>query len=177
MHRTCLVQGSSRGIGLEMVRKLLERSDPHFVFAACRDPARAHSLQELSSKFGDGKIELVQLDVSSSKSIESAIQHIRNHQIFSKPKDAYIDFFANVAGVLTTDDGGSGPERRLSHLNYDYMKHIFDVNVFGPMELVGKGVGDMLCRSARLGSTPRPPLCVFYSARVGSITDNSIGGW
>lgn len=37
--RNVLVTGSNRGIGLELVKQLVEKSDPpELIFATCRDP-------------------------------------------------------------------------------------------------------------------------------------------
>lgn len=61
------------------------------------------------------------------------------------------------------------PERALRELNADAMQTVFHVNAVVPM--LWLGVLEPLMR--------RSPGCVaaFLSARVGSITDNHLGGW
>ncbi|MFN2327529.1 MAG: SDR family NAD(P)-dependent oxidoreductase [Chromatocurvus sp.] len=61
------------------------------------------------------------------------------------------------------------PERALRELNADAMQTVFHVNAIVPM--LWLGVLEPLMR--------RSPGCVatFLSARVGSITDNHLGGW
>lgn len=61
------------------------------------------------------------------------------------------------------------PERSWSHLNADYLQHVFLVNTLGPALLI-KHFFPLLPKRGR---------CVagFVSARVGSIADNALGGW
>ena len=61
MSLNVLVTGANRGIGLEFTRQLLERGDR--VIAACRQPGRAHALDELAGEH-PGRLQLVPLDVS-----------------------------------------------------------------------------------------------------------------
>ena len=61
------------------------------------------------------------------------------------------------------------PERSWSHLNAVYLAHSFLVNAIGPA-LVIKHFLPLLPRQG-------PCKAVFLSARVGSITDNQLGGW
>ena len=61
------------------------------------------------------------------------------------------------------------PERSFSQLDAGYLKHVFQVNTIGPA-LVMKHFLPLL---------PKQGHCVaaFLSAKVGSISDNSLGGW
>ncbi len=61
------------------------------------------------------------------------------------------------------------PERSWSHLQPDHLAHSFLVNTIGPA-LVIKHFLPLLPRQG-------PCKAVFLSARVGSITDNQLGGW
>ena len=56
-----LVTGANRGVGLEFTRQLLERGD--HVIAACRQPGRAHALDELAGEH-PGRLQRVPLDVA-----------------------------------------------------------------------------------------------------------------
>ena len=73
----------------------------------------------------------------------------------------------NCTGVLYTES--FGPERSWRHLNIDTMRAVFEVNAFG-VGLLGKHLIPLLPRTGRsvFGS---------LSARVGSISDNRLGGW
>ena len=61
------------------------------------------------------------------------------------------------------------PERSMSQLDAAYLEHVFRINTLGPA-LVMKHFLPLLPKRGR---------CVagFLSARVGSIEDNSLGGW
>lgn len=61
------------------------------------------------------------------------------------------------------------PERSWSHLQPDHLAHSFLVNSIGPA-LVIKHFLPLLPRQG-------PCKAVFLSAKVGSITDNQLGGW
>ena len=61
------------------------------------------------------------------------------------------------------------PERSWSHLEADALAHSFAVNAIGPA-LVMRHFLPLLPRQG-------PCLAAFFSARVGSIGDNALGGW
>ena len=61
------------------------------------------------------------------------------------------------------------PERSFSQLDASYLNHVFQVNAIGPA-LVMKHFLPLLPRQGRC-------VAAFVSARVGSIGDNSLGGW
>ena len=78
------------------------------------------------------------------------------------------DLVIVASGVLTLDDG-TGPERSYRSLDPDAMQNVFLLNTIGPA-IVGKHMLPLFGRKER---------CVFaaLSARVGSISDNRLGGW
>jgi len=65
-----LVQGASRGIGLEFVRQLLAESRAGRVFACCRTPAAARELAALSAQ--EPRLRVVALDATDEHSIARA---------------------------------------------------------------------------------------------------------
>ena len=62
-----IVTGTSRGIGLELVKQLVGRGD--YTAACCRKPAEATELQELCKAHKDA-ITIVEMDVQDSQSIK-----------------------------------------------------------------------------------------------------------
>lgn len=78
------------------------------------------------------------------------------------------DLVIVASGALTLDDG-TGPERSYRSLDPDAMARVFLLNTIGPA-IVGKHMLPLFDRKER---------CVFaaLSARVGSISDNRLGGW
>ena len=93
--RVALVQGASRGLGLEFVRQLAQRPN-HLVIATCRRPDSAPQLQDLQRQFHG--LHLVQLDSQSEHSIEHAASAVSN--LVSN-----LDMLINVAGVLHNSAG------------------------------------------------------------------------
>lgn len=72
-----------------------------------------------------------------------------------------------ATGVL--HDGDRGPEKSLRELDPEWLSKTFAINAIGPA-IVAKHFLPLMPRSGR---------CVFaaLSARVGSISDNKLGGW
>ena len=69
-----LVQGASRGLGLEFVRQLLAEEAPGgrgggLVVATCRDPANAEELRMLAAKH-PSRLHVVPLDVTQQATID-----------------------------------------------------------------------------------------------------------
>ncbi|XP_039989331.1 uncharacterized oxidoreductase C663.09c isoform X5 [Xiphias gladius] len=73
-----LVTGSNRGIGLELVKQLAEKTgEKAHIYACCREPegTRAEVLRELSTQY-PGKITIIKLDMSDEDSISTAAQAV-----------------------------------------------------------------------------------------------------
>ena len=156
---TSFVQGASRGIGLEMARQLLDASTEHRVIASCRHPESAAELRDLADRHR-GRLVVTRLDVTDEQSVARAATEV------SKLTDT-LRLVVNVAGVL--HGPGFGPEKKLGQVQPEALRHAFEVNAFGPL-LVAKHF---------IGFLRHPNRSVFasLSARVGSISDNRLGGW
>ncbi|MEM6856367.1 MAG: SDR family NAD(P)-dependent oxidoreductase [Pseudomonadota bacterium] len=73
-----------------------------------------------------------------------------------------------ASGVLTLADG-TGPERTFKRLSGEAMAKVLALNTIGPA-LVAKHILPLMPRS-------EPFVFAALSARVGSISDNGLGGW
>jgi NAD(P)-dependent dehydrogenase (short-subunit alcohol dehydrogenase family) len=155
-----LVQGASRGIGLEFVRQLL--AEPAFaqVFATCRDPDAARELRALAA--AEPRLVVVALDVRDEGSIAAAAGRV------AAATDS-LHLVLNCAGVLQDAALPMAAEKRLAEVQPAALAASFAVNAAGPL-LVAKHLERLL---------PRGERAVFasISARVGSIGDNRLGGW
>ena len=134
-----LVIGASGGIGAAFVRALrLASSDNHV------EELHRHSIPPI--------------DFSEEGSIERAAEQL----VARGPYHLII----NATGVLHGND--FMPEKKLSDLQYDHLKTIFEINTFGPA-LVMRHFAPLL--DSQRG------VMVMLSAKVGSIEDNRLGGW
>lgn len=158
--RNVLVQGASRGLGLALVRALLERVETERVFATCRNLDTASGLAALRERHGDA-LSVLPLDVRDESSIASAAERVaertdRLHLLF------------NAAGLLH-DGPDFQPEKRLEAVTRTGLLRSFEVNALGPI-LVARHFLGLLRHDERA-------VLANLSARVGSIGDNRAGGW
>jgi NAD(P)-dependent dehydrogenase (short-subunit alcohol dehydrogenase family) len=155
-----LVQGASRGIGLALVRRLLEHSEVGRVFATCRNPQAAEQLATLA----DGcprRLSVLPLDLLDESSIAAAASAVG-------ARAARLALVINCAGVLH-EPGGMQPERRLADVKVESFVQSVRVNALGPL-LMAKHFEPLLRSAQRT-------VFASISARVGSIGDNRLGGW
>ncbi|WP_308531499.1 SDR family NAD(P)-dependent oxidoreductase [uncultured Paenibacillus sp.] len=133
MSYTALVTGADHGIGLELVRKLLEEG--HRVFAG-RFNSADHGLPELVLAYGEQLI-LVDLDVGSDASVQAAAAKVREHT------DS-LDLLINNAAVL-----GDIETTVLGALNFEEMLQVFNVNALGSLRVTNALIGLILNSKAR----------------------------
>eukprot|EP00316_Scyphosphaera_apsteinii_P001864 CAMPEP_0119330572 /NCGR_PEP_ID=MMETSP1333-20130426/78525_1 /TAXON_ID=418940 /ORGANISM="Scyphosphaera apsteinii, Strain RCC1455" /LENGTH=292 /DNA_ID=CAMNT_0007339975 /DNA_START=30 /DNA_END=908 /DNA_ORIENTATION=+ len=160
----CCIVGASRGIGLAMAKELLTNSRFNgLLFCLCRSPQTSTSLSQLVAASGD-RCVLVQVDVTDEHSIQTAAQ------VVGSRSGGRVDLLLNTVGVL--HEGRNTPERSIRAVTPDWMVQSFIVHAVGPT-LLAKHFSHMLAARAQR------PTAVFasVSARVGSISDNKLGGW
>ncbi|MCE7738853.1 MAG: SDR family oxidoreductase [Candidatus Heimdallarchaeota archaeon] len=151
-----LVTGSSRGLGLEFVKQLLEKGNQ--IIACNRNPLKYPDLLELKNKFED-KLVLIDLDVSSKDSIDNAFT------LISKEIDG-LDILINNAGIRF-----GGEEKYCDELGKLYKEDfgkIFTVNSVAPVLIVEKFLP--------LIKNGRDPVIVNISSTSGSIGRRSRKG-
>lgn len=155
---TSLVVGAGRGIGLALVEALAQRPGNGPVYAACRRPERADALQRLAAEHP--QICPLALDVTDEASIESAAARVAD-------RSPRLSLLINCAGLLHAP--GVKPERRLADVDPAALARNFAVNASGPL-LLAKHFHPLLMHDGRA-------VLANLSARVGSISDNHLGGW
>ena len=168
VRKVALVQGASRGLGLEFVSSLLARQADSRVIATCRSPQAAEDLLQLQSKYGPDRVFTAALDLTKPETIDEAARLVKEN--FS-PK---IDLLVNVSGILHIP-GKMMPETSLARLKYDQMLLSYQTHAIGPA-LVCKAFWPLLQQSAKDDEAVLPAIANI-SARVGSISDNALGGW
>ena len=151
-----LIQGGGRGIGAALARRALaEGTDRLFITA--RDPGNSPSYAELVS---DRRVTFLPLDVTDDASICKAAAAIKD----AVPK---LDRVICTSGMLKAD--GVNPEKRVADLNSENLVRLYRVNAMGPV-LLARELWPVLRGDHALRFTA-------ISARVGSISDNHLGGW
>ena len=98
-------------------------------------------------------------DLTDEPSIKSAAEQMRG-----RPPELVIV----ASGVLTLADG-TGPERTYKRLDAGAMAEALALNTIGPA-LIAKHILPLMPRGERF-------TFAALSARVGSISDNGLGGW
>lgn len=157
------------GLGLELTRQLLHDRGYDRVFATCRSPSTATALAGLAAGSG-GRLTVLPLDVTDEATIGAAAASV------SSSVD-HVDLVLNAGGVLHIP-GVMMPETALARVSAQALNTCMAVNAAGPI-LVGRAFAPLLAAAEKAaGATDaRPAVLASISARVGSISDNSLGGW
>lgn len=98
------------------------------------------------------------IDVENETSIQKASQSL---------EEVKLDEIIIASGLLHTED--FGPEKSIKDLEADNILKILSVNTVGPA-IVGKYFLPLLNKKNK-------SVMAFLSARVGSISENKLGGW
>ncbi|XP_022714492.1 uncharacterized protein LOC111274106 [Durio zibethinus] len=162
-----MVQGASRGIGLEFVKQLLEKNEKGHVIATCRNPTGATGLLELKNEFAE-RLNILPLDVTVESTIEESAKSITESH-------GSLNLLINASGILSIPSVLQ-PETTLSKVNKSSMMLSYEVNAVGPI-LVIKHMWPLLKAGGGFGTERDVAVVANLSARVGSIGDNRLGGW
>ncbi|KAG6382328.1 hypothetical protein SASPL_141973 [Salvia splendens] len=162
-----MVQGASRGIGLEFVKQLLEKSNKGHVVATCRNPSKATELHDLKNKFAE-RLDIHQLDLTIDSTIKETAKSVSD-------KYGYLNLLVNASGILTVPNVMQ-PETTLNKVERASLLLAYEVNAVGPI-LVIKHMWPLLKAGGGTGTERDAAVIASISARVGSIGDNRLGGW
>lgn len=165
-HKCYIVSTASRGIGLEFTNQLVHRTSPTAVVIGLFR-SKSQPLEELAIR--NPKLKLVHVNLESQESVASACNEIR--QLTSK-----VDMLFNVAAILGDGKREPGPERSLENINREWLEKSMQVNLFGHI-MMTQGLLPLLKRPMSPSASDDISHIVNLSARVGSISDNSLGGW
>ena len=146
--RNIAVVGARGAIGKAFVEYYSKDESVENVFAFSRKKIR----------FENRKIKSFDLDIENQTSIEDAAQNI---------KDYPIDTIIVATGILHSEN--FGPEKSIKEIDFTTMTKVMAVNTIGPA-LIGRYFIPLLRKDAK-------SVLAFLSARVGSISDNKLGGW
>ena len=151
-----LIQGGGRGIGLALAQRALAAGATRLVITA-RQPNASPAHSALA---GDPRVTLLPMDITRDDEIRAACGEI-------KAMMPQLDRVICTSGILR--EGDIRPEKRIADIDADALVQLYRVNALGPVllarELWPLMKGDHALRFAAI------------SARVGSISDNRLGGW
>ena len=107
-----IVTGANKGIGLAIVKRLLEQFPDVSVYLGSRDQGRGlAAIEQLESDVGPsakGRVKLLELDVTSDESVEKAVETIKNDMNDSNDL---------LYGLVNNAGGGFAGQRQTVELN------------------------------------------------------------
>lgn len=148
-HLRVIVIGANGGIGRSFVKQLADFAQVDAVFALNRN-AQARI---------EGKVHHMPMNFADEESIKLCAEDLSEQGQF--------DMILIATGFL--HEQGVGPEKSMKAMNREHFLKSFEINTIGPA----------LCAKHFLPLLRRDAKTVFaaLSARVGSISDNRLGGW
>ncbi|PSK33580.1 hypothetical protein B9Z65_7467 [Elsinoe australis] len=171
MNPWALVTPASRGIGLEVARRLLRTTNLPVVTTARKDldQTRENVLTGLDGVEED-RLQVLRADVLDESTLVEAAKQCS--ELFPK-KDNYLHMSFALPGLLF-------PEKSPQQIKYEDALLTFQTNTLGPMMLLKHFSPFLPKKSTKLSTEsgiPKSAVWATLSARVGSIGDNSLGGW
>ena len=146
--KSVAIIGSSGAIG----RAFLD------AYIADKEISNIYSISRTEVESNDKRIIHINIDVTDEASVKAAA---------SKIGDNRLDRLIVATGILHTDL--FGPEKSIRDIKIENFIKIFSVNTFGPA-LIGKHFLPLMIKEKK-------SIAAFLSARVGSISENKLGGW
>ncbi|KAE9966564.1 hypothetical protein EG328_009607 [Venturia inaequalis] len=182
MQPWALVTPASRGIGFHLTRRILQTTNCPVVATSRKnqDETKEKLLDGLKD-VQESRLTVLPLDVLDESSIKSASSHCST--AFPKATHTLHLAFA-VPGILY-------PEKSPSQINASDALLTFQTNTLGPLLLIKHFHPFLPTKRTKLltesedgeegdiykGLSPTHATWAAMSARVGSISDNSLGGW
>jgi NAD(P)-dependent dehydrogenase (short-subunit alcohol dehydrogenase family) len=142
------VIGSSGAIGRAFLDAYIQDKNISNIYSISRT--------KVNSK--DERIIHINIDVTDEVSVKAAASKIEENRL---------DRLIVATGILHTKS--FGPEKSIKDIKIENFVKIFLVNTFGPA-LIGKHFLPLMTKDQK-------SIVAFLSARVGSISENKLGGW
>ena len=146
--RKVAVIGSSGAIGSAFVNHYINDLSVNSIFSFSRS----------SIGIDNNKVKHFSIDIENESSIQNAAKSV---------EEINFDEIIIASGLLHTNE--FGPEKSIKDLKADNILKILNVNTVGPA-IIGKHFLPLLNKNNK-------SVMAFLSARVGSISENKLGGW
>ena len=150
MKKTVAIIGSSGAIGNAVAEILLDDDGVEAIYRFSRNDSNENS----------DRVKNLYLDIEDEESIKDCIKNLS--------KDIKFDLVFVATGILHNDND-IFPEKSIRDISQSKLEKVLLVNTIGPA-LVGKYFIPYLRKDSK-------SIFAFLSARVGSISDNKLGGW
>ena len=154
--RTVAVVGASGGIGSALVSAFAARTDIARIHASYHQSPAAGSIGNVMSAGSGVDLQWSKLDATVDEEVRQWLANIGK-----------ADWLINCVGML--HDQTHGPEKTVSSFSTEYFEKSMAINCL-PTLLLAKYARNVL-KDSESG------VFATVSARVGSIGDNSLGGW
>lgn len=173
-----LITPSSRGIGHAITRHLLATTPKSIPIVATTRASDPNETKEslLSNLHLDHdpstRLDIQHCDLLSEPSISNLSAYCKS-RYNSNPKTQHLRLGICLPGMLH-------PEKSPSQIDHDLALSTLKLNLLSPMMLLKHFYVFLPKKSTTLepiSGLPNSSLLSFLSARVGSITDNALGGW
>ena len=156
-----LICGAGHGIGFELVNNILTNY-PHInVIATFRSYEKASLLLDLEKSHPD-RLTSVKVDLTNEEDLKKLVVKLQDESSFK-----YLSMCIVCSGVLHSQT--LNPEKSLKEINKQNLLNYFSNNSIS-FVLVAKYL-------TKFFSKETPSLLGALSAKVGSISDNKLGGW
>ena len=146
--RKVAVIGSSGAIGRAFVDHYINDLSINSIFSFSRS----------SIGIDNNKVKHFSIDIENESSIQNAAKSV---------EEINFDEIIIASGLLHTNE--FGPEKSIKDLKADNILKVLNVNTVGPA-IIGKYFLPLLNKDNK-------SVMAFLSARVGSISENKLGGW
>lgn len=153
---TVAIAGASGGIGSAILANLASSDEITCIHATYHQSPAAGSLGNVASFGGSNKVIWTKLDATQEQQVADWLSSI-----------GAADWLINCVGML--HDGEHGPEKSISAFSPEYFAKSMRINTL-PSMLLAKYARTVL-KDSQQG------VFATISARVGSISDNRLGGW
>ncbi|WP_201501291.1 SDR family oxidoreductase [Psychrobacter cibarius] len=171
-NRTYLIVGGTGGIGRAMIEQLVDgTASGNKDENANTDNGGKQGIHVFATyhrnvpDFEADNLHWLPMNLCDEQSIQQAAEVIQQ-------QTTHIDWIINCAGLLHT--ATQQPEKALRQVETDFFLQNMQVNALASL-LIAKHFRPLLAKSAR--SNDKPAIFATISARVGSISDNQLGGW
>ena len=129
-----------------------------YAYIADKEVSNIYSISRTEVELNDERIIHINIDVTDEVSVKAAASKIGENRL---------DKLIVATGILHTEL--FGPEKSIKDIKIENFVKIFSVNAFGPA-LIGKYFLPLMKKDKK-------SIAAFLSARVGSISENKLGGW